>query len=427
MKTPSRELLELCMAVHESGATAGQVRRLESLLTDDPEARRFYLRFAQISASLERFELDAQLSPLPETRSAVPPPKPSRSRRWLILSCLALAGCVAVLLVMLGRSRVAVPAGKLSPSSSLVAVVQDAHNVTLISANGNRRQLSGDHRLMLGDVIATGHQGAAVLRMQDERTLFFLAADTRLWLGNDSSAKVVHLAYGNLACDVAKQTDGKPWRIVTTDGEATVLGTRLAVTVGGRGSRVAVTSGLVRVTSRDSRESVETPAGYATEFTPTTAVRSKLPLTAPTRVLSFTLVDADTNAPIPGYDVLPDGAVLDLATLPTRRLNIRANCDPMHVGGVVFRFEGVDSAGRPIEIHHPAATNGFPNSIETMYPHMLAGDASLPGMPLPSNSNAWTPPPGRYVLEATPYAGYKSSGARGESLSIRFEVVERAR
>ncbi len=425
MKTPSRELVELCMAVNEGRATPEQVSCLERLLTDDPAARRFYIRFAQVSVALERFELPGTLAADTVAMAGAKPPDARRPRRWLLLSSLALAGCLAVLMAVFWRLRLVVPADNALSPGSLVAVLQDAHNVTLFSASGQRRQLAGGHRLMTGDVIATGHNGAAVLRMQDERTLFFLAADTRLWLGNDSTAKIVHLAYGNLACDVAKQTDGSSWRIVTTDGEATVLGTRLAVAVGGKGSRVAVTSGLVRVTSRDTRESVETPAGYATEFTPTTAVRSRLPLTAPTRVISFTLVDADSNAPIPGYEVLRDGAVLDLGALPTRNLNIRANCEPMHVGGVVFHFEGTDSTGSAIDIRHPGATNGFPNSIETMYPHMLAGDASFAGKPLPLNSNAWTPPPGRYSLEATPYAGFKSSGARGESLSIHFEVLER--
>ncbi|PIT92624.1 MAG: hypothetical protein COU08_01355, partial [Candidatus Harrisonbacteria bacterium CG10_big_fil_rev_8_21_14_0_10_42_17] len=40
-------------------------------------------------------------------------------------------------------------------------------------------------------------------------------------------------------------------------------------------------------------------------------------------VLSFTLINSRTNEHIPGYNPLPDGAVLNLAHLPTRLINIR--------------------------------------------------------------------------------------------------------
>ena len=56
-------------------------------------------------------------------------------------------------------------------------------------------------------------------------------------------------------------------------------------------------------------------------------------------VVSFTLINADTDSPIPGYDPLPNGATLNLATLPTRRLNIRANTSPSTIGSVRFGYD----------------------------------------------------------------------------------------
>lgn len=61
-----------------------------------------------------------------------------------------------------------------------------------------------------------------------------------------------------------------------------------------------------------------------------------------------------------------------------------------------------------------------------MYPYLLAGDAAFEGQPLPSHSYAWTPLFGRYTLAATPYAGNKYHGARGESLIVHFSVVDGA-
>ena len=57
-------------------------------------------------------------------------------------------------------------------------------------------------------------------------------------------------------------------------------------------------------------------------------------------VTSLSLINADTNQPIAGYDPLPNGATLDLATLPTSHLNIRANTSPATVGSVRFALDG---------------------------------------------------------------------------------------
>ena len=52
-------------------------------------------------------------------------------------------------------------------------------------------------------------------------------------------------------------------------------------------------------------------------------------------VTGFTLIDANLNTPVVGYDPIPEGAVLNLATLPTN-LNIRANTNPNPIAGGVF-------------------------------------------------------------------------------------------
>jgi hypothetical protein len=138
---------------------------------------------------------------------------------------------------------------------------------------------------------------------------------------------------------------------------------------------------------------------------------------------SFTLVNADTNTPIPGFDSLRDGAVIDLAALPTRRLNIRANCEPQLVGSVRFAIAGTGPDGAALKLVVPLA-HSFPQQIEIFYPYMLAGDPSFEGESLPAYAYPWTPPAGRYTLHATPYAGIRESGARGETLTVRFEIVD---
>ena len=115
---------------------------------------------------------------------------------------------------------------------------------------------------------------------------------------------------------------------------------------------------------------------------------------------SFTLVDADaaTNVDI---QPLVNGAVLNLATLPTRNLNIRANVNPATTGSVVFSLTGAQSQ----------------NQTENVAPYALFSDVN-------GNYNAWTPPVGNYVLMATPYSDAGGTGTPGTTLSISFSVTD---
>jgi CubicO group peptidase (beta-lactamase class C family) len=117
-------------------------------------------------------------------------------------------------------------------------------------------------------------------------------------------------------------------------------------------------------------------------------------------VTSFTLIDADTDQPIPAHDPLVDGARIRLGTLPTRNLNIRANTSPATVGSVRFSVDGT------------------PNThTDSIAPYALYGDNS-------GNYNAWTPLMRGYLLKATPYPQGNAGGAAGTSFTIRFTVTQ---
>ena len=115
---------------------------------------------------------------------------------------------------------------------------------------------------------------------------------------------------------------------------------------------------------------------------------------------SFTLVDADAATDV---DIQPlvNGAILNLATLPTRNLNIRANADPATTGSVVFALSGPQTQ----------------NQTESLVPYALFSDVN-------GDYNAWTPPVGNYTLLATPYSGSGGSGTPGATLSISFTVTD---
>jgi hypothetical protein len=115
------------------------------------------------------------------------------------------------------------------------------------------------------------------------------------------------------------------------------------------------------------------------------------------QVMSFTLIDAVTDLEIM---TLSNGEVLNLATLPTRSLNIRANTSPILVGSVKLVLGGTQSKV----------------VFETGAPYAMFGDTN-------GNYYAWTPALGNYTLTATPYTGAGGSGTAGTPLTITFSVV----
>ncbi len=116
-------------------------------------------------------------------------------------------------------------------------------------------------------------------------------------------------------------------------------------------------------------------------------------------VSSFTLVNADTDADI---GTLANGATLNLATLPTRNLNVRANTSPATVGSVKFGYDGNANY-----------------RTESTAPYALEGDTA-------GNYNAWTPATGSHTLAATPYTESGGAGTVGTPLAISFTVTDQA-
>jgi hypothetical protein len=120
-------------------------------------------------------------------------------------------------------------------------------------------------------------------------------------------------------------------------------------------------------------------------------------------VVSFTLIDADRDVPVAGYDPLPSGATLDLAKLPTRRLTIRANTRPAVVGSVRFGYDATTNY----------RTDGYA-------PYSLAGESGGG-----SDYQPWTKLSlGDHTLTATPYTGAAASGTAGQARTVRFKVID---
>jgi N-acetylneuraminic acid mutarotase len=125
--------------------------------------------------------------------------------------------------------------------------------------------------------------------------------------------------------------------------------------------------------------------------------------TTPTgqQVTHFSLINADTEQPVSGFEMLTGGQVtLDLTALPTRNLNLRAHTSPDPVGSVRFGLDGNASY---------ATENGAP--------YALAGDSG-------GNYKAWSLGVGAHTVTATPYTGANAGGTAGAALTIGLTIVD---
>jgi hypothetical protein len=151
-----------------------------------------------------------------------------------------------------------------------------------------------------------------------------------------------------------------------------------------------VAAGSYRLTARITDEK-----GAATTTAPVDVT-----VTPGMSVTSFTLINADTDQPVPGYNPMPAGATLNLRTLPTRRLNLRANTSPPTVGSVRFGYDA-DADYR----------------VESGAPYALASNDG-------ADYHAWTPSLGSHTVRATPFTGTGATGSAGTARSISFSVVD---
>ncbi len=115
-------------------------------------------------------------------------------------------------------------------------------------------------------------------------------------------------------------------------------------------------------------------------------------------ITRFILVDASTNQDI---GEIQNGDVINLATLSTEQLNIRAETSPSEVGHVNFYLRGTETRNR----------------TDASAPYAAFGNSG-------ENYNPWIPTLGDYTLNATAYEGSPGNGQGGGSYGINFTVIQ---
>lgn len=409
MKLPDSELLELCGKARDNELTPEELARLEALLLDDPEARAFYRRFMHLQSALERSCPDMLAERRPSVRASV------RNGWYRAGAAAALVVLTASLFYLLHKpsETVGLPVAQLMAPHTGVAVY---HRQSL-RASDVEQALD----LYEGDELETNSDHRVVISYPGEDTLVVMSGASRLRLGHtDAGGKRVSLLSGYIACQVDKQLPGQQMVLSTPQGDVSVLGTKFVLGANKDQTILDVTEGHVRFDVMDKRESVGTGETLEVEKDLTVKRNVPRPPVQKAGIAKFVLVDTERDAPIPAFDPLTDGAVLDLASLPTRKLNIRA--EPAgEVDCVVFEIHGTAPSGQALAIHHKGI-GAFSRRVEVISPYYLAGDIDFTDRP--PHPWGWTPDPGDYVLSATAFADPRLRHRLASPVRITFKVID---
>ena len=145
------------------------------------------------------------------------------------------------------------------------------------------------------------------------------------------------------------------------------------------------------------------------------------------RIINYTLINADSDDPIdgtngqPDFDPIPEGATIDVTTLGTSNVNIRANVldfVPQSIESVRFEFfdgNGVLVKNPNNESFRPYALYGDPTNMDLDPPFDGTGDPKPQYEP-------WVAVNGDYLLNGTPYTGNNAEGIQLATLSLTFTI-----
>lgn len=115
-------------------------------------------------------------------------------------------------------------------------------------------------------------------------------------------------------------------------------------------------------------------------------------------VASFTLIDATTDAPFPGYENIPNGTVINLNNLGSApQINIRANIRSSGAASVRWLSDAASL------------------SVDNSQPFAIAPSST-------ADYPAWSYAKQLYRITAVPYAATNASGTQGAALSIEFTL-----
>ena len=302
-----------------------------------------------------------------------------------------------------------------------IARLDRAEGAVEVSSRGDAWKLATPGApLASGSRIRTRSSRARVVF--ESGTVLLISRFTTLAMARGDAAPLVDMSGGEVFVEIAARDTG--FCVATPHGRAVDLGTRFGVGADRDRTVIVVTEGLV--TASTDAGSADIGAGEEVALTglgalpgtvrPARDLGSRLAWTkafSPARpeppappspdgpaVVSFTLMNTDTDHPIRGFAPPVDGAVVDLARLRARNISVRADTVPARLGSVRFELDG---------------DRDF--NVESIVPYTLSTDTD-------GDCQPWKAPLGVHTLKAVPYTLPRGRGEAGTPLTIRFRVID---
>jgi ferric-dicitrate binding protein FerR (iron transport regulator) len=160
------------------------------------------------------------------------------------------------------------PAGRYWETSiAKIEKVQGGEVVILAGAVRKPAKVGQD--VLWGQGLETVGPNATVVLRYADGTRVELAPRTTLWDSSDrpatrgaESAKRLRVGTGTVTADVARQAAGRPMILMSTHGEAKVVGTSFKLVVEPEAMRLEMKEGKIQVTRKDDQGTADVVAGY---------------------------------------------------------------------------------------------------------------------------------------------------------------------
>ena len=156
------------------------------------------------------------------------------------------------------------PPPKPSPQETRATVAtlgEVAGEVFVVSDPEPSRAVAG-RPLLAGEGLETAGAGSWAVVQYSDGTRLTLGPGSLVKGFSDAAGKRLDVERGTLTAKVVKQPVGKPLVFATPQGEATVLGTTLRLTVDATSTRLEVTEGKVRLKRVSDGKAVEVASGH---------------------------------------------------------------------------------------------------------------------------------------------------------------------
>jgi len=273
--------------------------------------------------------------------------------------------------------------------NAVLEVLEDRRLMSAVSMEGSTLRIAGESRANSISVdLSTDLSSIVVTLNNDAAQSFPLSAVKRLKISGGPSDDRISVSP---ALNLKASINGRA-------GNDTIMGSGGSDSLsGGNGDDVLVSNG-----GRDQLRGADgndvSFYGTATDFSTGVAAGASPNLSVNSSTLSgitFVLYDADTDQRIV---TLTEGATINLATLPTRNLNIVAIPE---AGTKSVKFTLDDSWTR----------------VENYAPYSLGEDYK-------GDLSAWTPAVGQHILQATTYTQREARGPAGSTATMSFAVID---